>query len=102
MNRIFVALLTTAALSVPAAAQNQPKDPIGLTATQRQMTAWSIAGVAHNLHVPYAAIDCEGPAISANQRRLLETIAVQAKRHRREKNGVGDSQQHATPAMASF
>ena len=36
--------------------------------------------------IPYAAIDCEGPWISANQRRLLETIAVQAKRIKELKN----------------
>jgi predicted nucleotide-binding protein (sugar kinase/HSP70/actin superfamily) len=35
--------------------------------------------------IPYASIDCEGPWISANQRRLLETIAVQAKRVRRDR-----------------
>lgn len=32
--------------------------------------------------VPYASIDCEGPNLSANQMRLLETVAVQAKRVR--------------------
>jgi len=36
--------------------------------------------IANKYEVPYASIDCEGPNISANQRRLLETIAVQAKR----------------------
>ncbi len=34
---------------------------------------------------PYAAIDCEGPWLSANQKRLLETVAVQAKRVREKK-----------------
>lgn len=34
---------------------------------------------------PYASIDCEGPWISANQKRLLETVAVQAKRVREKK-----------------
>lgn len=36
--------------------------------------------------VPYAAIDVEGPWITTNHRRLLETIAVQAKRAREMKN----------------
>jgi predicted nucleotide-binding protein (sugar kinase/HSP70/actin superfamily) len=36
--------------------------------------------------MPYADIDCEGPWISANQKRLLETVAVQAKRVRENKN----------------
>ena len=36
--------------------------------------------------IPYAAIDCEGPWISTNQRRLLETISIQAKRVREKKN----------------
>jgi len=35
--------------------------------------------------IPYAAIDCEGPWLSANQRRLLEAVAVQAKRVKNEK-----------------
>ena len=34
---------------------------------------------------PYAAIDCEGPWLSANQKRLPETVAVQAKRAREKK-----------------
>lgn len=45
-----------------------------------------IRPLANKSDVPYAAIDCEGPRISINQRRLLETIAVQAKRVRKEKN----------------
>jgi len=52
MNRTLVALLITAAMTLLAAAQNQPKDPIGLTATQRQMIAWSIAGFAHLQRLP--------------------------------------------------
>jgi len=39
-----------------------------------------IRPLANKNDVPYAALDCEGPWLSANQRRLLETIAVQAKR----------------------
>lgn len=40
---------------------------------------------------PFIAMDCDGPAINANQRRLLETVAVQAKRIRldRSKRGTG-------------
>jgi len=38
--------------------------------------------LANNSDVPFASIDCEGPWISANQRKLLDTIAVQAKRWR--------------------
>jgi predicted nucleotide-binding protein (sugar kinase/HSP70/actin superfamily) len=45
-----------------------------------------IRPLANKSNVPYAAIDCEGPWISTNQRRLLETIAIQAKRVRIEKN----------------
>ncbi len=39
-----------------------------------------IRPLANKCNIPYASIDCEGPWISTNQRRLLETIAVQAKR----------------------
>ena len=45
-----------------------------------------IRPLANKSDIPYAAIDCEGPWISTNQRRLLETIAIQAKRVRKEKN----------------
>lgn len=45
-----------------------------------------IRPMANASEVPYIAMDCEGPWISANQRRLLETLSVQAKRVRREKN----------------
>ena len=45
-----------------------------------------IRPLANKCDIPYAAIDCEGPWISTNQRRLLETIAIQANRVRREKN----------------
>jgi predicted nucleotide-binding protein (sugar kinase/HSP70/actin superfamily) len=45
-----------------------------------------IRPLANKCDIPYAAIDCEGPWISTNQRRLLETIAVQAKRVRKMKN----------------
>lgn len=48
-----------------------------------------IRPLANKCHIPYAAIDCEGPWISTNQRRLLETIAVQAKRLRKKKNEKG-------------
>jgi len=45
-----------------------------------------IRPLANKSDIPYAAIDCEGPWISTNQRRLLETIAIQAKRFRKKKN----------------
>lgn len=45
-----------------------------------------IRPLANKCEIPYAAIDCEGPWISTNQRRLLETIAIQAKRVRKRKN----------------
>ena len=45
-----------------------------------------IRPLANKCDIPYAAIDCEGPWISTNQRRLLETIAIQAKRVREKKN----------------
>jgi len=45
-----------------------------------------IRPIANKSDIPYAALDCEGPWISMNQRRLLETIAVQAKRVRKDKN----------------
>ncbi|MFX1488064.1 MAG: hypothetical protein ACFFBI_02885 [Promethearchaeota archaeon] len=45
-----------------------------------------IRPLANKSDIPYAAIDCEGPWLSTNQRRLLETIAIQAKRLRKEKN----------------
>ena len=42
-----------------------------------------IRPLANKNDMPYAAIDCEGPWLSANQRRLLEAIAVQAKRRKK-------------------
>ncbi|NVM36815.1 MAG: hypothetical protein HWN81_14560 [Candidatus Lokiarchaeota archaeon] len=45
-----------------------------------------IRPLANKSDIPYAAIDCEGPWISTNQRRLLETIAIQAIRVRKKKN----------------
>lgn len=45
-----------------------------------------IRPLVNKVDIPYAAIDCEGPWISTNQRRLLETIAIQAKRVRKKKN----------------
>ncbi len=45
-----------------------------------------IRPMANKADIPFAVIDCEAPAISANQRRLLDTIAVQAKRIRTQKN----------------
>jgi len=45
-----------------------------------------IRPLANKVDIPYASIDCEGPWISTNQQRLLETIAIQAKRVRNKKN----------------
>ena len=45
-----------------------------------------IRPLANKSDIPYAALDCEGPWLSTNQKRLLETMAVQAKRVRRRKN----------------
>ena len=45
-----------------------------------------IRPLTNKSEIPYAAIDCEGPWITSNQLRLLETITVQAKRFRRFKN----------------
>jgi predicted nucleotide-binding protein (sugar kinase/HSP70/actin superfamily) len=45
-----------------------------------------IRPLANKSDIPFASIDCEGPWISTNQRRLLETLAVQAKRVREKKN----------------
>ena len=39
-----------------------------------------IRPLINKYNIPYASIDCEGPWISTNQRRLLETIAVQVRR----------------------
>ena len=44
-----------------------------------------IRPLANEGNMPYSAIDCEGPWISANQKELLETVAMQAKRLRKEK-----------------
>lgn len=50
-----------------------------------------IRPLANASEIPYAAIDCEGPWISTNQRRLLETVAVQARRVRAKKKAAGRS-----------
>jgi hypothetical protein len=47
-----------------------------------------IRPLANKSDIPYAAVDCEGPWISSNQIRLLETIAVQARRLRKKKNSL--------------
>ncbi len=74
MNRLAIVLLATAIISVSASAQQSApratdttaqqaqdatnriaphrKDRIGLSATQRQMIAWSIAGLGHMQSVP--------------------------------------------------
>ncbi|MDD2735544.1 MAG: hypothetical protein PHF56_16535 [Desulfuromonadaceae bacterium] len=45
-----------------------------------------LSATANEMEMPFAAIDVEGPSISANQKRLLETVAVQAVRNRSRKN----------------
>ncbi len=45
-----------------------------------------IRPLANASDMPYVAIDCEGPWLSAGQLRLLENVAVQAKRMREKKN----------------
>ncbi|MFX1278415.1 MAG: hypothetical protein ACFFA3_03310 [Promethearchaeota archaeon] len=50
-----------------------------------------IRPLANKSDIPYAAIDCEGPWISTNQQRLLETIAIQAKRVRIKKNQLASN-----------
>ncbi|MBW2622584.1 MAG: hypothetical protein JRD68_06730 [Deltaproteobacteria bacterium] len=45
-----------------------------------------IRPLANKGDVPYAALDVEGPWITTNQQRLLEAIAVQAARLRKQKN----------------
>jgi len=45
-----------------------------------------IRALASQNDTPYIAIDCEGPWLSANQQRLLETLSVQAKRSRENKS----------------
>ncbi len=52
MYRNLPVLLAAALFAHPAAAQNQPKDPLGLTETQRQMAAWSLAGIARIQPLP--------------------------------------------------
>jgi predicted nucleotide-binding protein (sugar kinase/HSP70/actin superfamily) len=50
-----------------------------------------IRPLANARDVPYVALDCEGPWLSANQLRLLETLAVQARRVRAGKNDTASS-----------
>jgi|GEM_PF-799081 len=45
-----------------------------------------IRPLANVSDMPYVAIDCEGPWLSAGQLRLLENVTVQAKRRRERKN----------------
>ncbi|MDI6776667.1 MAG: hypothetical protein QMD03_05405 [Syntrophales bacterium] len=40
--------------------------------------------LANNSQIPFVSVDCEGPWISANQKKLLDTIAVQARRIRQK------------------
>lgn len=53
---------------------------------QPAMTSLAIISpLAAQNDIPYVTIDCEGPFISANHLRLLETITVQAKRLRADR-----------------
>lgn len=45
-----------------------------------------IRPIANEADVPYISLDMEGPWVSANQGRLLETIAVQARRLSQERS----------------
>jgi len=47
-----------------------------------------LATAANDLEMPFVALDVEGPQVSANQRRLLETLAVQAVRSRSAKDNA--------------
>ena len=59
---------------------------IGSFNCQPAMNAQAIIRpLANKDDMPYAAIDCEGPWVSTNQRRLLEAVAVQSKRRKIEK-----------------
>jgi predicted CoA-substrate-specific enzyme activase len=54
-----------------------------------------IRPLANASDMPYVAIDCEGPWLSAGQLRLLENVAVQARRRRERKNaecGTGNGE----------
>ncbi|GAX59163.1 activator of 2-hydroxyglutaryl-CoA dehydratase [Candidatus Scalindua japonica] len=56
---------------------------LGCFNCQPAMNAHAIVRpLANKNDIPYAALDVEGPTISTNQRRLLETIAIQAKRNK--------------------
>ena len=81
MKRLAIALLATAAVSFSTSAQQsaptaqdasrtapQGKDPIGLTATQRQMIAWSIAGFADIQPVPSSFRPKLGAMVPGNLR----------------------------------
>ena len=43
-----------------------------------------IRAMAGEKEIPYAAIDMEGPWISAGQTKILEAMTVQAKRYHRD------------------
>ncbi len=47
-----------------------------------------IKSLASTSDIPFAAIDCDTPEISMNQRRLLESVAIQARRIRAERAGA--------------
>lgn len=45
----------------------------------------TIVALSHQYDIPYAGLELEGPWLSPNHRRLLENVAVQAKRMRAQK-----------------
>jgi len=47
-----------------------------------------IQHIVNKIDVPYAPIECEGPWITTNQKKLLETVAIQAKRLRTQRNRI--------------
>lgn len=51
-----------------------------------QNTLGVLRAVSTKNDLPFAAIDCDGNKLSSNQMRLLETLVVQAKRFRKNRN----------------
>lgn len=59
---------------------------VGSFNCQPAMNAQAILRPLANAHgMPFISIDSEGPSLSASQERLLETLAVQARRHLEKK-----------------
>lgn len=47
-----------------------------------------IGGLSHKYDIPYAGLELDGPWLSNIHRRLMENVAVQAKRLRKQKNDM--------------